>query len=109
MAKINSVKKSKKPCNPIVVRPLEFHYNYHAEFRERLCYMLGLPIKEALRERNLTIKQFCADLIAGGYNYSYDGLRQALIGRNYSVNFMFYSILYAHLDIHFPNVREDKV
>lgn len=109
MAKINSVKKSKKPCKPLVVRPLAECYSYHSEFREKLCYMLSQPIYAELKRRDMTIKQFCAEMNAGGYSYSYDGMRQALIGRNYNANLMYFSNIYAMLDIRLSDVWEDKV
>ncbi len=109
MAKINSVKKSKKPSKPLVVRPLAECYSYHSEFREKLCSILSQPIYEELKRRDMTIKQFCADMKAGGYSYSYDGMRQALIGRNYNANLMYWSNIYAMLGIHLPDVWDNKV
>lgn len=110
MFKKGNVRKSKKPSNPVVVRPLSAHYTYHDEFRERLCRILSVPVKKALRERNLTIKQFCEDMQAGGYSYSYSGMRQAFIGKNISVKSLaYFSVLYAHLGLRLPDFREFNV
>jgi hypothetical protein len=106
MAKVKSVKNVANPPQTLSHQGFRDRYEYHNMFRSVVCKVLAGPVRAELQRNKMTLKAL-SDMMCGlGYSYSYDGLRQALIGKNYhSVDLSYWAKIYYHLGLELPSIE----